>query len=118
MYFHYSQNNSGGSFDFDEKAGITHHVVVYGKDAKEANRKAEDIGLYWDGCYNDMDCSCCGDRWYPCDDSEGTKTPTVYGESVSKHTNISAWMKEGKEIAVHYKNGKIKWFGVKLNNNK
>ena len=27
-------------------------------------RLAEDIGLYFDGVEQGMDCSCCGDRWY------------------------------------------------------
>lgn len=41
MFYHYSQNNSGGSFHFDKAAGITVHVVVEADSAQEADTIAE-----------------------------------------------------------------------------
>lgn len=63
MFYHFSQNNSGGSFDFDKNDGITHHVVIEAVSAESANKKLQDIGGYFDGCDTGRDCSCCGDRW-------------------------------------------------------
>ena len=77
MFYHYSQNNSGGSFDFDKKAGITHHVVIEAESAEAADRKAESIGLYFDG---EGDCPCCGERWSTCwpDEVEADFAPEKY----------------------------------------
>ena len=73
MFYHYSQNNSGGSFDFDKEKGITHHVVIEAESASLADRRAESIGLYFDG---EGDCPCCGNRWSEA--YEGTDVPSVY----------------------------------------
>jgi hypothetical protein len=59
-YYEYSQNNSGGSFVLDFKRGIGHTVWVEATSKEDADRRAEAIGLYFDG-YGD--CSCCGNRW-------------------------------------------------------
>jgi uncharacterized membrane protein len=42
-YFHYSQNNSGGSFDIDDK--VAHHVIIQAHSASEANKLAEDVAF-------------------------------------------------------------------------
>lgn len=107
-FFHYSQNNSGGSFTFDEAAGITHHVVVEADSADEANERAERIGLYFDGAY---DCPCCGDRWSSqWRDESGETEPSVYGEPVAAFKG-HRWMDAGKEIAVHFADGRVSWHG-------
>lgn len=112
-FFYYSQNNSGGHFDFDKSKGITHHVIIEAFNADEANRRAEDIGLYWNGVDAGRDCECCGDRWYPAwDNKEGEGEPCVYDTPVAKVSGLEAWMKPGHEIAVHYLDGSIKWHGV------
>jgi len=109
-FYHFSQNNSGGSFDFDEARGITHNVIVEANDYEHANRLAESIGLYFDG---EGDCPCCGDRWYRrWDDTEGSSVPTVYGEPVESQISSTAWMPAGKETVVHYLDGRVEWFGV------
>lgn len=63
-FFDFRQNNSGGGHDIDEDSGIGVHVIVEAESADDANRRAEDIGLYFDGCDDNRDCPCCGDRWY------------------------------------------------------
>lgn len=60
--YEFSQNNSGGGFEENDK--ICHTVVIQAGSAKEANKKAEELGVYFDGCDKGLDCSCCGDRWY------------------------------------------------------
>jgi hypothetical protein len=111
MFFHFSQNNSGGSFDFDEKTGITHHVVIEADDYDHANYRAERIGLYFGG---GMDCPCCGDRWSSQWSGEkGNEEPKVYDKPVAEYDiqrYSTRWMDPGKEIAVHYCDGRVEWF--------
>lgn len=76
-YFHFSQNNSGGSFDVNDT--VAHHVIIQAHSAAEANRLAKDVGIYFGGCYSGRDCDCCGDRWSEVWD-EGDESPLIYGE--------------------------------------
>lgn len=62
-FFEYCQNNSGGSFDIDDERGIGVKVWIEATSAEDADRRAEAIGIYFDGCDKGMDCDCCGDRW-------------------------------------------------------
>lgn len=62
VLYEYSQNNTGGSFDVDEK--LTHRVYIEANSEEEANEKAFEMGIYFDGVYEGIDCECCGDRWY------------------------------------------------------
>ena len=112
MFFEFNQNNSGGSFDYDERGGITHIVVVEADSAADALSRASDIGLYFDG---DGDCPCCGDRWSDyLTDSDGDKEPSHYGTPLTKDTfdadKFGVWMKAGREACVHYKDGRKEWF--------
>ncbi len=112
MFYEFCQNNSGGGFDFDEDSGITHHVIIEAASAEEANLRAERIGLYWNGCEDGLDCSCCGDRWYPqFTDDKGSEVPEVYGQPMNA-LDLRKWMPDGKEVAVHYADGRIEWFGA------
>lgn len=110
MFFDYDQNNSGGGFDFDAKAGISTHVIIEAADADEANEAARRIGLYFDG-YGD--CECCGNRWYEAYGDGGTE-PKVYGHPVEEYGDspyFMKWLGEGKpEVFVHYANGEIRGF--------
>ena len=87
----------------------SHHVVVEGTDVKDITRRAEDIGLYWDGCRKGLDCSCCGDRWYPPSYSTLDDTPSIYGEDVAAGVYVSdtKWIDDGPEGYVHYMDGRV-----------
>jgi hypothetical protein len=63
-YFLYRQNNSGGDYDIDLKKGLNINVIVEADSEMEADAKACDVGIYFDGVANGTDCECCGDRWY------------------------------------------------------
>jgi hypothetical protein len=77
MFYHYSQNNSGGSFYIDHR--VAHHVIIEADTAEQANQIAESKGLYWNGCDLGLDCDCCGDRWYPqWRDDGGDAEPLIY----------------------------------------
>lgn len=43
---------------------------------------------------------------------DGTPTPTIYGEPVEAYITYHSWMPAGKEIVVHYLDGRKEWFGV------
>ena len=64
FFFEFSQNNSGGHWDVNDK--LTHRLYIEAADEAEATRIAEDLGVYFNGCEDGMDCECCGDRWYGC----------------------------------------------------
>ena|SRR5271163_519193 len=118
MFFIFDQNNSGGSFSYDPVRGISEDVVIEAKNAEEANERAVGIGIYFDGCETERDCSCCGDRW---DEAygKGTEKPEKYGKEIIPE---SKWVKEGtfsiKWITggpsgyIHYLDGRIVPFGV------
>ena len=96
-YFHFSQNNPGGSFDVNEK--VAHHVIIQAHSADEANRLALEVGIYFDGCSTGQDCSCCGDRWSPAY-GEGDETPMIYD---SDPATYKAWfMKPGQPMCHVY----------------
>lgn len=83
-FFSFDQNNSGGSFDIRPEDGIGEYVIVEALDVNHANQRAEQIGIYFDGCDNGMDCNCCGDRWSRAWDDEGDPEPMIYGTPVDK----------------------------------
>lgn len=108
MFYTYNQNNSVGSFDYDESRGISHYVIIEADSADAANLKAESIGLYFDG---EGDCPRCGDRWYQAY-GDGDVVPSLYSEPLGEDYKFSMrWMK-GFEAFVHYADGTIKGFGA------
>ncbi|MBR7654821.1 hypothetical protein KCX83_21225 [Brucella oryzae] len=115
-FWTFNQNNSGGSFDFDEDAGITHFTIVEAKDMQHAISRAKEIGIYFDGCDAGIDCPCCGDRWYEPWKDDGDEAPTVYGQNVRENggyaNSIGGWMQDGKEICIHPLTGPLEWYGV------
>ena len=115
MFYHFNQNKSGGSFSFDEDYGITHHVIIEAGNLEDAITKAEQIGIYFDGCYKGYDCDCCGDRWHEPWKDDGKETPMIYSTPVKDYLKGDKyppmlWMDKGKEICVHYKDGRKEWF--------
>lgn len=63
MFWQYWQNNSRGNYIVNHEKGISAQVWVEADNHELANAKAEEIGLYFDGCLIGEDCPCCGDRW-------------------------------------------------------
>lgn len=68
-FYLFDQNNSGGNFTVDNE--LSSIVFIEAENAEEANSIAEAIGIYFDGCMKGIDCSCCGDRWYPVNERDG-----------------------------------------------
>lgn len=98
-YFHFSQNNSGGSFDISDS--VAHHVIIQAYDAKDANRIAENIGIYFNGCETGADCDCCGDRWgEQWVNEEGDETPSIYGNIPETYEDV--FTKSGQPVCHVY----------------
>lgn len=79
-WFTFCQNNSRGSTE-----GPAWFVCVEGANLEDIDRRAEAVGVYFDGCNTRRDCDCCGDRWSR---SHGdlTDTPETYRATPGKLT--------------------------------
>jgi hypothetical protein len=105
-FYTFDQNNSGGGFDYDESAGISCVVIIEADSAYSANRRAEEIGLYFDGADKGSDCPCCGDRWHEAY-GEGDEVPSVYDTPLPEYVPYFKWIRSGYEIFTHYSDGRI-----------
>lgn len=100
-YYHFSQNNSGGRWKVDDD--FAEDVIITARTVDEANRRAEDVGIYFDGCNSDRDCNCCGDRWYPQYQESESVEPTIHGMSLSEYISDSS---SGRaKIIIHHSDG-------------
>ena len=114
MFHTFNQNNSGGSFDHN--TNIRHYVIVEGNDRDDIIRRAEGVGIYFNGCDSGMDCTCCGDRWYtPWDGAYLDTVPSLYGKPVKVRdsddkTFIGFLARDkGSDVVIHYKDGSRKY---------
>jgi hypothetical protein len=80
MFYTFSQNNSGGSFEINDR--LNEYVIIEAKSAAIANKIAKQIGIYFDGIKKKLDCECCGNRWHRSSESDATKIPMIYGKEV------------------------------------
>ena len=103
MFYMYNQNNSGGNFITDDK--VCRFVIVEAEYADNADIFAEDIGIYFNGCDNDIDCPCCGDRWSPA--WESLDEPKIYSFNPEDYDDIFAQVGE-VYCRVYYKDGSVK----------
>jgi hypothetical protein len=113
-FFHYRQNNSGGKFFTDPHSGIGVDVIIEANTADEADRRARGIGLYFDGCENGRDCSCCGDRWYRASKFDRSEVPSHYGVPIEEATQWTDWTPNEPSGYIHYLNGSVEPFKLKV----
>lgn len=112
-FYEFHQNNSGGTFDYDDDRGIAELVIVEAYSADEATSTAKSIGLYFGGGY---DCECCGDRWSePWSDDSGYAFPSHYGGALEEvERGYGRRFREEERLPyayVHYLNGTIEGWG-------
>jgi hypothetical protein len=75
-FYTFNQNNSGGFFEGPE------YLIVEANSATEANSIAQEYcDVYFNGVNDGIDCDCCGDRWYPVYESDGSDVPSIYGNT-------------------------------------
>lgn len=83
-WYQFRQNNSGGRFTQNDSVGT--YVLIQARSGEEANDLAEDkAGIYFNGCDDGQDCSCCGDRWYRTSSDDGDKEPLIYDTPVEDY---------------------------------
>ena len=61
-WFEFNQNNSGGWFVVDKN--LCERLYIQAESQAESIAIAETLGVYFNGVENEIDCGCCGDRWY------------------------------------------------------
>lgn len=94
-WYCFKQNNSGGSFIVDDK--VCNRLFIEAESFDAAVKKAEELGCYWDGVDNGIDCPCCGDRW-----SKENNTPI----------NLNKYRDEGYVVSTYinsYTDGVSEW---------
>lgn len=107
MFYTYRQNNSGGEFTVNSDVTVT--VIVEADNADRADSRAEKLGIYFNGVNDDIDCECCGDRWSPAYDRDGTETPMVYGQPVESYKTLTRFIRPDEpSIYVYYLDGSKK----------
>ena len=104
-FFTFNQNNSGGYFDVDTRRGIDYVVIIEADNATQANEKAQQIGIYFDGVGYGRDCGCCGDRWRAARGYDGTDIPQVHSMPMAKYV-VSKYPFWG-DAYIHHANGTI-----------
>lgn len=103
MFYTFVQNNSGGAYHRD--ATVDEYVIIEGISIEQVTDRAQDIGVYFDGCDRGLDCECCGDRWHvPFDDSELNPVPSTYGTPVEE---IATKRTRGMNVIIHFANGTV-----------
>lgn len=83
-FYEFDQNNSGGYFVEDDK--LCHRLFIEATTLEEAIDKVEGLGVYFNGCEDGIDCSCCGDRWYEPWGDDGLTFPYTYSEAKTFQT--------------------------------
>jgi hypothetical protein len=61
-YYMWRQKNTGGSFITDDD--VSRFVVIEAEGYDQAEEKALNLDIYYNGVDSERDCACCGDRWY------------------------------------------------------
>lgn len=110
-FYTFRQNNSGGGFVYDPDEGIGLYVIIEADDEDHAIRRAEEIGLYFDGVESRGDCECCGDRWYPDYDSDALPSEPMVGDETPEEAvahGEDGFYGMDKTIFIHYLSGEIR----------
>lgn len=95
-WYNFTQNNSGGYFDVDDK--VCNRLFIEAESFDDAIKKAEELGCYWYGVNKGIDCPCCGNRWSIMRDNNPI--------------NIEKYAAEGYRVCVYdgiYKDTITKW---------
>jgi hypothetical protein len=106
-FFTYAQNNSGGAFHSNED--VAPFVIIEAACAEEADRIAQEVGLYFDG---KGDCPCCGHRWFKALNAPGDDEPNVHAEYPSEYVDAGTYFSRTRgedlwEVIVYYQDGSI-----------
>ena len=96
-FYEFCQNNSGGFFMVDDK--VCHRLFIEAKTFADAVDKAEELGCYWNGVEEGIDCECCGDRWLLYEDIVDIEKYKTEGYKVS-FLSKKDWSKYRKKYRI------------------
>jgi hypothetical protein len=99
-WYSYKQNNSGGRVVQND--AVDWYVWIEAESVRVANARAEDIGIYFNGCDTGYDCSCCGDRWSTPWEDEGDDEPLYYDTPVVRKVGAYAFGSDGMSKSSMY----------------
>lgn len=92
-FYEYTQNNS-----------VCDRLFIEAATLDEADSIAEDLGVYFNGVYDGIDCGCCGDRWSHGDEVELSEI-NENGYEVSMYDGLgdieSAWRARYGAYEIH-----------------
>lgn len=106
-FFTLNQNNSGGYFIVDDKAGVARFLIIEAKDAAQALRVMD--GISYDCPRFHEFCNCCGERWSSwLDYEDGTERPEIYGKRAQEYLNYAGdtYLGEENTAFIHYLDGR------------
>jgi hypothetical protein len=78
MFYQFTQSLSGGFFIGER------NVIVEAETPEEANRIAEQNGIYFDGIETGEDCECCGERWSRTSEGCSREFPHLWGTPIEQ----------------------------------
>lgn len=76
-WFYFRQSNPGGSYRINEQ--VSRFVFIEAESAEEANERAIEAGIYFNGVSTGDDCECCSDRWREASDDDATSVEDIKG---------------------------------------
>lgn len=101
-FYSFQQTSSGGTTVLT--SDLSKWVIIEAGNAEEANKRANEIGIYFCGVRNGADCSCCGDRWKPVSPKDECPVPLI--DSVTNPSYYSSLnIHQGSYCIIHYENG-------------
>lgn len=102
-FYTFYQNDVKGKHTLSPSMGISPVVIIEAYGKEDANKRAENIGIYFDGVRKKVDCKCCGDRW-------SRMHSTHYGTTQPVVSDIKF---KSKPAYVHYDGGMVKLLETK-----
>jgi hypothetical protein len=114
VFYSFRQNNSGGHFVRNKNVDGT--VIIEADDEKSAIYRAYEVGIYFNGVSEGMDCECCGDRWSePYDD--GDEVPSHYSTPLSLEDVSETKNPRVHTVVIHYQDGRVVYTNEKTGDN-
>ena len=112
MFYQFNQNYIGRIYMRDERLGIGPLIIVEGDTVDAINKKAEQVGIYFDGRKKGIDPL--DNRWYRMmRNKDGYDEPHVYDVHIDKIPSAE-WVGYD-DVFIHYADGTMKRIIFKKN---
>jgi hypothetical protein len=102
-FYTFDQHNSGGKFINNDTLG--HYVIIEAVDMQDAIRRAEQVGIYFNGVAEGIDCGCCGDRWTTPWEDDVAPTPMIYDTEVGDVYYVEFMYRVKQNVIIYYYDG-------------